>query len=472
MRKFFGIVATLFISGVVILLASFLLLKMRTGDTLLSLPGMSGSSTNSITVNDERYKELYIQYGLNLPAFYLSLGNAAVPDSFNYIPAANDKMFLINLSRETGRPEVILEIRNLLQKCIAESKLFSPDYQWLVSREVMGLLKSDSWSQFNASFSKTKDSWKSENVPELKAVREISNKIRIISYEWKQWLPLVYFHSENQFNSWCKGWLCGNNTAVVNRYRNSRLNGLPVFRVIRKPFVITLIISFVAMVFSVLISVPSACELVLHRESKWSNRISSALLFLYSVPVFWIAVLLLIFFAGPIFLSLFPSSGIEPLEGFSDQTGGFMRLICRGSYFVLPVLALSYGGVIFFIRLLRNGLLSELKKDYIVTARASGYHERTIIYKFALKNAFYSSLTLMWITFPALLSGSVLIENVFSIPGMGSLLIRSVQNQDQPVLIGIFMLIGVITSLSFILLDILHSYFDPRLTKGIGGLYE
>jgi ABC-type dipeptide/oligopeptide/nickel transport system permease component len=78
----------------------------------------------------------------------------------------------------------------------------------------------------------------------------------------------------------------------------------------------------------------------------------------------------------------------------------------------------------------------------------------------------------MWITFPALLSGSVLIENVFSIPGMGSLLIRSVQNQDHPVLIGIFMIIGIITSLSFVLLDIIQSFIDPRLKTEKGGMYE
>ena len=78
----------------------------------------------------------------------------------------------------------------------------------------------------------------------------------------------------------------------------------------------------------------------------------------------------------------------------------------------------------------------------------------------------------MWITFPALLSGSVLIENVYSIPGMGTLLIRSVQNQDHPVLIGLFLLLGVVTSLSFVLLDIFHHYFDPRLTSEKGGAHE
>lgn len=472
MRKVAGILATLFISGAVVLLASFLLLKMKPGDPVLSLPGMSGNANSSLSVSDSRYEELYVEYGLNLPAFYFTIGNLAVPDSFNNIANPSERTFLVNLSRETGRPDVIANIYSLLVQCREESKAFSLDYQWIVSREIVNLLKSDSWSNFNSSYKNILVTWKTEQVPEMKATALISSELNLNTSSWKQWIPVLSFHRKNQFQSWCEGWITADNSGIIKMYRNSRLSGLPVFSVIRKPFVVTLLISFLSLLLSVMISIPAACELVIRRENKWVERLNNALLFLYSVPVFWVAVLLLILLASPMFLNVFPSSGIEPLEGFPDDMGAFMRMVISIGYYVLPVIALSYGGVIFFIRLLRNGLLSEMQQDYIITARASGYKERVIVYRFALKNAFYSSLTLMWITFPALLSGSVLIENVFSIPGMGSLLIRSVQNQDHPVLIGIFMIIGIITSLSFVLLDIIQSFIDPRLKTEKGGMYE
>jgi len=472
MRKIAGIIATLFVSGAVILLASFLLLKMKPGDPVLSLPGMSGNASSSLSVRDQRYEELYSRYGFNLPAFYFSLGNMAVPDSFNYVANPLERSFLINLSRETGRPDIIALINAQLLKCTEDAKLLSPDFQWIISREIMNLMKADKWDQFISSYSKVIDLWKSEGVPHLKSTELISANLQMTKCGWKQWMPTISFHGNNQFHTWCKGWLTGSDSGIVKVYRTSHLNGLPVYSVIKKPFTITLIISILSILLSVVIAIPAACELVIRRENKWIERLNNALLFLYSVPVFWVAVLILIFFASPMFLNVFPSSGIEPVEGFPDDIGFVMRAFIGMGYFILPVVALSYGAVIFFIRLLRNGLLSELQQDYVVTARASGYTERSIVYRFALKNAFYSSLTLMWITFPALLSGSVLIENVFSIPGMGSLLIRSVQNQDHPVLIGIFMLIGLITSLSFVLLDIIQSYVDPRLKIEKGGMYE
>jgi peptide/nickel transport system permease protein len=472
MRKIAGIIATLFVSGAVILLASFLLLKLKPGDPVLSLPGMSGNAASSLSVRDQRYEELYAQYGFNLPVFYFTLGNMAVPDSFNYVANPVVRSFLINLSRETGRPDIIALINAQLLNCSEEAKLMSPDYQWIISREIMNLMKVETWDQFSSSYNKVIEIWKSENVPHLKSTDLISANLRIVKSGWKQWIPTMSFHGNNQFHTWCKGWLKGSDSGIVKIYRTSHLNGLPVYSVIKKPFIITMIISILSMLLSVIIAIPAACELVIRRDNKWIERLNNALLFLYSVPVFWVAVLFLIFFASPMFLNVFPSSGIEPVEGFPDDIGIFMRAFIGIGYFVLPVIALSYGAIIFFIRLLRNGLLSELQQDYVVTARASGYTERSIVYRFALKNAFYSSLTLMWITFPALLSGSVLIENVFSIPGMGSLLIRSVQNQDHPVLISIFMLIGIITSLSFVLLDIVQSYFDPRLKIEKGGMYE
>ena len=472
MHKVAGILVRLVISGVLILLASFLLLKLRPGDPLLSLPGLSGNSKQSIRVNDQRYNDLIAEYGLNLPVFYFSVSNAAVPDSFNCIVNPSEKSFLINLSRETGRPDVIVKIRDLLLQSKIESNSFTPDAQWIVARELLILQQVKSIIGLRKAFQYSSSIMKLERVPTMKSWEGISSELEMETHTWRQWIPMLNFHPKNQCSEWCKGWFLVNDSQKMNLFAKSRMNNLSVIEVIKKPFCITLIISFLAMVLSVVLAVPAACELVIHRKNKWSDRISNTLLFLYSVPVFWMAILMLIFFASPVFLDIFPTSGIEPLGGFSEDASVIKRILIGLSYYVLPVIALSYGGIIFFIRLLRNGLLSELQKEYIVTARASGYDERKVVYKYALKNAFYSSLTLIWITFPALLSGSVLIENVFSIPGMGSLLIRSVQNQDQPVLIGMFMLIGVITSLSFVLLDIVQSAIDPRLKIDKGGLNE
>ena len=190
------------------------------------------------------------------------------------------------------------------------------------------------------------------------------------------------------------------------------------------------------------------------------NALSGTSLFLYSMPDFWLALMLMLIFS--LHLGWLPSSGmVDPV--MHDFMGPGARFIDRLKHLVLPGLALgiAYAGGV--ARYMRSSLLEVVGQDYIRTARAKGLSERAVILRHALRNALIPIVTLMGLSLPALFSGAVVVEMIFAWPGMGRLIITSIFTQDLPVMTGCFFFFALLVVLGNLIADVLYAVVDPRI---------
>ena len=194
------------------------------------------------------------------------------------------------------------------------------------------------------------------------------------------------------------------------------------------------------------------------RQGTWRDIGSTVLaLILNAMPGFWLALLLIILFA--VKLAWFPLGGIESL---TSKTG-LARIIDIAWHLVLPVLTLALTYLAIYQRLMRASMLRALASDYIQVARAKGLAERRIIWRHAARNAILPVITMLGVQAGSLLGGSVVIESVFAIPGLGRLAYEAVVKRDTPLLIGILLCSAVLVIGANLLIDLLYRRLDPRI---------
>ncbi|MYA93871.1 MAG: ABC transporter permease, partial [Chloroflexi bacterium] len=172
-----------------------------------------------------------------------------------------------------------------------------------------------------------------------------------------------------------------------------------------------------------------------------------------SMPSFWIGIVLIIVFA--VNLRWFPAIGYKPMSAGLDQ---WLR------YLILPGLAVGLPFSASIARLTRSAMLEVLGQDYISLARSKGLNERRVIFRHALRNALIPVITVMGISLALLFSGSVVVENVFAIKGLGRVLIQSILNRDYPVVQGSILLVAVLLVFMNLAVDLLYRVIDPRIS--------
>lgn len=235
----------------------------------------------------------------------------------------------------------------------------------------------------------------------------------------------------------------------------------PVLDKIVERLPITIQINIISIFLVYLIAIPFGVYSATHAESKTDRLLTLFFFFLYSLPSFWVAVLLIMFLGGGDFWDLFPVYGISSIG--AESWPFFQWLMDRLWHLVLPVTCLTYGGLAYLSRLTRAEMLEVIREDYIRTARAKGLGERMVIFKHALRNALLPIVTLLAFLLPAMFGGSVIIESIFSIPGMGQLGFEAVLSRDYPLIMAITTISAVLTLIGLLLSDILYAILDPRI---------
>ena len=175
----------------------------------------------------------------------------------------------------------------------------------------------------------------------------------------------------------------------------------------------------------------------------WFCIIGCALL-MTSMPTFWLAMMLVLYFS--LKLKLLPAMGVQSWR-----------------HFILPAIANASATTASLLRMTRSTMLEVIRQDYIRTARAKGAKENTVIFGHALRNALLPVVTLIGVNFGAALSGTIVIEQVFAIPGLGQLMVNAIRTKDTPMIIASLLFTAIIASLVNLLVDILYAYIDPRL---------
>ena len=225
---------------------------------------------------------------------------------------------------------------------------------------------------------------------------------------------------------------------------------------------LTLSLAGTALVLSYLIAIPLGVIAAIKRGQTMDRAISFTVFVLYSIPSFAAALLLILLVAGGDYLNLLPMYGANSIN--SSEMGIFPWLGDRILHMILPVICLTYASLSYISRYARVSMLEALGQDFVRTARAKGLPERLVILRHALRNALIPIVTVFAMELPVLISGAVIIEGIFSLPGMGQLMFQSLESRDGPVIMGITTLAAIVTLIGYFIADILYVMVDPRIS--------
>ncbi len=233
----------------------------------------------------------------------------------------------------------------------------------------------------------------------------------------------------------------------------------------------TLIMNFFAILFSYLISIPLGVKSAMWklRGRKFIDNINTAFLFvLYSLPSFWIGTILLVFFTTAEYgewLDWFPTSGAQDFNlKDNPNASDWVKFLDILHHLTLPIFCITYGSLAYLSRQMRGSMLGVIRQDYIRTAWAKGLSEGKVVWKHAFRNALFPIITLFSSVFPRALSGSIAIEMIYAIPGMGWLVLTSITSRDWPVVFTIVMFAAILTMIGNLIADILYALVDPRVS--------
>jgi len=251
----------------------------------------------------------------------------------------------------------------------------------------------------------------------------------------------------------------------------SHARGRPVSALILEALPITLLLNLIAFPIIYLVAIPSGM-LAAARRGTWTDiSLGATFVALWSIPTVWAGVLALGYLASPQHLGWFPVSGLGDraaatftfLPTFSD---GFQRgyLLDVLWHLCLPVACLVYGGFAVLSKQTRAAMLDNFSADYVRTARAKGVPNRAVIFRHVFRNSLLPLITMFVGLFPAMLSGSVVIERIFSVPGMGSLAIEAINLRDRELILANTLMIAAVNLFALLLADILYALADPRVS--------
>jgi peptide/nickel transport system permease protein len=238
----------------------------------------------------------------------------------------------------------------------------------------------------------------------------------------------------------------------------------PVREVLAEAIPNTLRLTGAALLLNILVG---SCLGVLSAMKRFSvfDRVNTvAALFVYSIPSFWLGLMLIMLFS--LKLGVLPSSHMESIDAAS--LSGWALAADRLKHLVLPAFVLGIASAASTARFMRGSMLDVLREDYIRTARAKGLPERTVMLKHALKNAALPVVTIIGLSFPFLFGGAVVVETIFSWPGMGGLTVDSIYARDYPVVLAINFVVAAMVIVGNLLADVAYGLLDPRVAASRG----
>ncbi|MFQ5697540.1 MAG: ABC transporter permease [Myxococcota bacterium] len=231
---------------------------------------------------------------------------------------------------------------------------------------------------------------------------------------------------------------------------------------IRERLPLTVTLNSLAIVITFVIAIPLGI-LSAVKTGSLADRASTLVVFmLYSLPGFWIGTLIIIFLCGGDFLAWFPPAGVHSLD-FDPDWPLLRRMGDYLYHLAMPLVVTTYGSFAFLSRVLRSSMLEVKSQDYIRTARAKGVGERTVILKHILRNSIIPIVTNIGGLLPALVGGSVIIETIFSLPGLGFLGYQAVLARDYPVVLALFSAASALTLIGILISDLALVAVDPRI---------
>ena len=235
----------------------------------------------------------------------------------------------------------------------------------------------------------------------------------------------------------------------------------PVLDVIVSKFPVSLQFGIISLLLSYLISIPLGILKAIRHGSFFDISSSFVLFIFYSIPSFMLAILLIVVFSGGSFWEIFPIGGIQ--SELFDDLNTWEKLVDRVYHFTLPLICYTIGSFTSLTILMKNSLIEEIKKDYIRTARAKGVSEKVIYMKHALRNALIPIVTGLGGFLSVFFAGSLLLETIFQLDGIGLLSYKSILARDYNVIMGLIFIQSALFLLGNVISDFAYVLVDPRI---------
>ena len=474
---------------IAISLLSFIISINAPGDPVERLAKSSeseGSAQEQSGASKKIKAELRKKLGLDLPIFYVSIGDLASSDTLYKIQDKYHKANLEALTHQSGNWQAVsnyynnlLNLQEVHQKINAKEIVANNQSLDLnevneatnqFGSEIGSLLETSNKELIEAKFQKMNslinnyiflNSLKSNLLTVEKNKEELSTN----STRWKTYIPALHWYgTKNQYHLWLFG--NGNDRKGLLRgdFGISYIDSQPIQDKIWQKVGISFSLSLISIFLAYLISIPIGIYSAYRKDSVADRGMSLVLFILYSMPSFFVGTLLLLQFANPDNLAWFPVSGIQDPTIFNPEWSFWQKIKHRMPFLILPIITYTYGSFAFLSRIMRVGMIDIVSQDYIRTARAKGLGEGKVILKHALRNSLLPVITVFAAIFPMAVGGSIIIEVIFSIPGMGVEIYNSILNYDYPMIITVFTLSGFLTMIGYLVSDILYAVVDPRIS--------
>ncbi len=456
-------ILNIFPSLLIISIFLFFMSKCTTSDPVDKLLGTLNPGDELIDMNAyaQKYQEMAQRLGLHKPLFYFAIVPSGYPDTLWNIVNLDQRKNYKYLLHNFGSPDKINiylaslqgfvnRMGNTLNIQSAQAKISGYN---LLKQLTAGYTE----KQINGLLKKIETSFPSvENETAFIKLKETSQVMMQNSQPLNRIPRLKWFGKDNQYHQWLTQLFSAN-------FGFSLRDGRPVDAKIMEAIRWTFSINGIAIFFSMSISILLGVYLGAYASSQVDRTISTLTYIVYAIPLFWLATLLVMFFTTPEYgkwTDLFPGIGIVRTFEGGDFKNRFFDSLGR---LILPILCFVLTLATYLTRQMRSSIKEELAKPYSLLLRAKGLSKNQRIWKYNFPNALFPMITLLSVIIPYSISGSLIIEYIFNIPGMGRLLLDSILFQDWNVVFTIVLLIAFVTMVSILLVDIIYAWLDPRI---------
>jgi len=427
--------------------------------------GGDGQASDKLAT-EKSYEDLRHKLGFDKPLFYFSITNATQPDTLYKIPQKTHRETLQRLTFTYGNWSDISNYYHLIKKFenqlyeVKKSEETNIDVRKL--KELTNTLYSN-YDEFkiNTIFNNLEFTI-NQNKPLKYQLQGTFNALknsvlRILENKdpFNKYKPVIHWYGlDNQYHHWVSNFVKGD---FGISYQDKR----PVSSVLWDALKWTFILSSLSIIIAYFIAIPLGVLSAVKKGTKTEKGITTSLFIMYSLPNFWIATMLIIFFCGGDFFDFFPAFGLGTLP---DSAPFIDRFFETAYHYILPLICVTYSSFAFISRQMRGGMLNVIGQDYVRTARAKGLDEKNVIWKHAFRNSLLPIITLFASVFPAAISGSFIIEVIFSIPGMGKLTLEAIFARNYPIVFTVLMFTSILTLIGTLVADIMYAAVDPRIS--------
>ena len=460
LRKFFFAFLWLWVISIL----AFWLSKQVPGvEVLVYLSIENDAFSKSLNPHQQReaYQQTAHRRGFDLPLFYFSLHKGIYPQALQTIFPEEDRKAVIGWIDKSHNSQGAIELYSSLQQslqisCSEASTSSRADsscrtiHSMLVQPDIE--IVSSSLDELHQQQAAGNDTTLINQLIKAKTLsKHLQSKHKL---SFAEFLPSFNWNgSKNQYHQWMTGLISLSPMASLIDGRNAWIK-------IGEALKWTLVLNGLAFILAIFIGIVIGLWSGVRDGTRKEKWLSVILFTFFAIPSFWLATLLIYLLASGEWLSILPPGG---LGDYHVANSIWEKWSIIAMHLILPVFCLTIGSLAYVSRQMKQSVLHEFSQPYVSSLRALGISEKTILRKHIIRNALFPLVTMMGNALPAILSGSLIIEVIFSVPGMGRLMFTSLMARDWPVAFPILILVAGVTVFAYTLNDIVYKWMDPRV---------